>query len=104
MFMPRFQTRLSGQGAHLKKEPGKWCATSCQRHLDFATRHIAPRGHERSGFLVESAASKRHVEYFSVRLVPISGLRVDMGGPLRQDRRAVRPMSWWYQALNHGPS
>ena len=81
MFMPRFQTRLSGQGAHLKKEPGKWCATSCQSHSDFATRHIAPLGYKRSGFLVESAASQRHVEYFLVRLVPISELRVDLRGP-----------------------
>ena len=32
--------------------------------------------------VVESAASQRHVEYFLVRLLPISELRVDLRGPL----------------------
>ena len=96
MCMPRCQTRLCGQGAHLNKAPGIWCATSCQRHSDFATRHIAPPGHKRSGFLVESTASQRHVEYFSVRLGRSRGL-----GWTWEDRHVVRPMSIWPQALNH---
>ena len=94
--MPRCQTRLCGQGAHVDKEPAIWHATSCQRHSDFATRHIAPPGHKRSGFLVESTASQRHVEYFSVRLGRSWGL-----GWTWEDRHVVRTMSRWSQALNH---
>ena len=96
MCMPRCQTRLCGQGAHLNKEPVIWCAASCQTHPDFASRHIAPPGHKRSGFLVESAASQRHVEYFSVRLGRSRGL-----GWTWEDRHAVRSMSRWSQASSH---
>ena len=99
MCMPRSQTRLCGQGAHLNKERVIWHATSCQSHSDFATRRIAPPGHKRSGFLVESTASQRHVEYFSVRLGRSRGL-----GWTWEVRHVVRPMSRWPQALHHGPS
>ena len=58
-----------------------------------------PPGHKQSCFLVESAPSQRHVEYFSVRLGRSRGL-----GWTWEDRHVVRPMSRWPQALHHGPS